>query len=158
MPHAEVHRDEFTISTDPKRLDVEGTCAFLEQTYWGKARTRPVMRKAFRNSLCFGVYCGQEQIGFARAVTDFATFAYLADVFIIEAFRKRGLGRWLIETVLNHPELKGLRRWALITQDAHGLYRTVGFRELENPEQYMELKNPWKPDAQAKARIAESNA
>ena len=155
MPHVEVHQDEFTISTDPARLDVEGTCAFLEQTYWGKTRPRQVMLKSFRNSVCFGVYRGDEQIGFARAVTDFATFAYLADVFIIEAFRKRGLGRWLIQTILNHPELKALRRWALITQDAHDLYRACGFRKLKNPEQYMELKNPWEADPQTEAKTAE---
>ena len=130
MPSAETQRQEFTISSDPARLDVEWICGFLEQTYWGKSRSRETMRKALGNSCCFGIYRDREQIGFARAVTDYATYAYLADVFLIESFRRQGLGRWLIETVLNAPELKAVRRWGLITRDAHAVYKACGFREL----------------------------
>ena len=142
MHHVEVHSGEFTISTDPSRLDVAGICAFLEQTYWGRTRSREMMQKAFRNSFCFGVYREKEQVGFARAVTDYATYAYLADVYIREMHRGKGLGRWLIETILQHPELKPIRRWALITRDAHNLYDSVGFTPLKNPEQHLELKHP----------------
>jgi GNAT superfamily N-acetyltransferase len=142
MRHAEVHQGEFTISTDRSLLNVEGVCAFLEQTYWGKARPREMMRKALLNSFCFGLYRPDQQIGFARAITDYATYAYLADVYILEPWRGQGLGRWLIQTILEHPELKLVRRWALITQDAHELYTPLGFRALKNPEHHMELRLP----------------
>jgi GNAT superfamily N-acetyltransferase len=140
MPPLDVEPREFSISTDPSLLDVEGICSFLEQTYWGKRRPREMMRKAIRNSFCFGVYRSKEQIGFARVVTDFATYAYLADVFVLGPFRRQGLGRKLIQTILEHPELKGVRRWMLITQDAHEVYKPFGFAALKNPEQHMELR------------------
>ncbi len=140
MPHLEVQQDEFLISSDPALLDLEAIFYFLEQTYWGRNRSREVMRKALQNSFCFGVYRNREQIGFARVITDFATYAYLADVYILEPFRKKGLGRRLIQIILGHPELKGIRRWALITRDAQDLYKSVGFRELENPERHMEIR------------------
>jgi GNAT superfamily N-acetyltransferase len=138
----EIQRGGFTISTDPSLLDVEGVCAFLEQTYWGKARPREMMRKALLNSFCFGVYRGAQQIGFARAVTDYATYAYLADVYIVDPFRGQGLGRWLIQTILEHPKLKLVRRWALIKQDAQEFYKPFGFRELKNPQHHLELRHP----------------
>jgi N-acetylglutamate synthase-like GNAT family acetyltransferase len=140
MPHAEVHQGEYVISTDPARLDLPGICAFLEQTYWGKNRSRELLEKAFRNSLCFGLYQGTKQAGFARAITDYATYAYLADVFILEPHRKQGLGRWLIQTIIEHPELKTVRRWALITRDAHSIYRPAGFHELRDPAHHMEIR------------------
>src|SRR5262245_3692260 len=98
----ERHRGEFTISTDPARLDVELICDFLRGSYWARQRPRDVIKKSLRHSCCFGIYHGPKQVGFARAVTDFATFAYLADVFIVESYRGQGLGQWLVETIFEH--------------------------------------------------------
>src|SRR5262245_27241022 len=134
----EKQRGEFTISTDPSRLDVNLICDFLRGTYWASQRPREAIEKSLRHSCCFGVYHGHAQVGFARAVTDYATFAYLADVFILEPYRGQGLGKWLMKTIFEDSDLGALRRWCLITQDAHELYRPVGFRALENPERYME--------------------
>src|SRR4051812_24915624 len=115
----ELQNAEFTLSTDPARLDWEGIYQFLSHSYWAVNRPRDMIEKSIRNSLCFGIYEASKQIGFARAVTDYATFAYLADVFILEPYRGRGLARWLIASILSHPELKTLRRWSLATRDAH---------------------------------------
>jgi len=134
----EVTRGDFTISTDPARLDLEVICGFLATTYWARQRPRATMEKAIRHSLCFGVYHEGRQVGFARAITDYATFAYMADVFILEPYRGKGLGKWLVQTMLAHPELKGLRRWFLLTQDAHGLYAQCGFTPAAHPDQVME--------------------
>ena len=131
-------RGEYTISCDPQRLDLAVIHGFLQKSYWAGNVSEDVVRRSIENSLCFGVYDRQSQVGFARVITDRATFAYLADVFIIEQHRGRGLGKWLVETVLAHPELDGLRRWVLVTRDAHDLYRQSGFRELQNPERFME--------------------
>lgn len=141
--HFEVHRGEFTISTDPARIDFAVVFGFLSQTYWAKNRPKAAFEKALRNSFCFGVYHGVDQVGFARAITDYATFAYLADVFILEPFRGRGLGLWLVNTMLMHPELKAMRRWALVTQDAHGLYARCGFVPASHPEHIMERLQPY---------------
>jgi len=122
------------------RLDLETIHRFLsEEAYWAKNRTLDQTRTAIENSICFGVYEGERQIGFARVVTDKATFAYLGDVFILEEFRGRGLSKWLMETIVSHPEIQGLRRWVLATRDAHGLYEQFGFTELKFPERWMEL-------------------
>ena len=142
MPHAEVQCGKFTISADPSLLDLEKVCAVLEQTYWGRTRPREMMRKAIRNSLAFGVYRGKEQAGFARAITDYATYAYLADVIIFEPFRRRGLGKRLIQAIFDHPELRGIRRWMLITQDAQEFYKQFGFHALDHPERHMEIRHP----------------
>jgi GNAT superfamily N-acetyltransferase len=136
--HYEAKQGDFTISTDPARLDVEVICGFLRSTYWARQRPRATMEKAIRHSLCFGVYLAGRQIGFARAITDYATFAYMADVFILEPYRGKGLGKWLVRTMLEHPELKGLRRWSLLTQDAHSLYAQCGFTPAAHPEHVME--------------------
>ncbi|MDQ3087603.1 MAG: GNAT family N-acetyltransferase, partial [Acidobacteriota bacterium] len=115
--------DEFIISTDPNRLQIEAIHKFLsEESYWAKERTREQTETAIKNSLPFGVYQGENLVGFARVVTDFATFAYLGDVFILDEFRGQGLSKWLMEVIINHPELQGLRRWILATKDAHTLY------------------------------------
>ena len=136
-------RDEFTISTDRARLQKEVIFEFLSQeSYWAKTRTREQTETAIDNSLPFGLYCGPRQIGFARVVSDFAVFAYLGDVFVLEEFRGRGLGRWLVQTAIEHPELKGLRRWVLATQDAHTLYENFGFGPLKFPERWMEKPAP----------------
>ena len=131
---------EFTISTDIERLDIDLVQKFLSnESYWARNRTLEQTRTAIENSICFGVYQGDRQIGFARVVSDMATFAYLGDVFILDEFRGRGLGKMLMKAVLEYPELQGLRRWVLATRDAHGLYEQFGFAALKFPERWMEL-------------------
>ena len=131
-------RDGFTISTDPSRIQLDVVHAFLATSYWAEGIPREVVRRSIEHSLCFGLYEEGRQIGFARVITDRATFAYLGDVFVLEAFRGRGLARWLLEVVQAHPELQGLRRWVLLTRDAHALYRLAGWSSLATPDRYME--------------------
>ena len=134
---------EFTISTDRKRLQLDAIYKFLtEESYWAKTRTREQTETAVKNSLPFGVYKGENLIGFARVVTDYATFAYLGDVYILEEFRGQGLSKWLMDVIIDHPDLQGLRRWILATRDAHTLYEKFGFHELEHPERWMEKPAP----------------
>lgn len=134
---------EFTISTDRNRLQIEAIHKFLsEESYWAQNRTKEQTETAIKNSLPFGVYSGENQIGFARVVTDYATFAYLGDVYILEGFRGRGLSKWLMETIVNHPDLQGFRRWVLATKDAHTLYEKFGFHALVHPERWMEKPAP----------------
>ena len=131
-------RDEFTISTDPDLLDVDLVHRFLsEEAYWSPGVARAVVDRSIRNSLCFGLYRHGRQIGFARVVTDHAAIAYLADVFVLSEHRGMGLGKWLVETVLAHPDLQGLRRFFLGTADAHSLYERYGFRPVD-PSRMME--------------------
>ena len=133
------HRNDYVISTDPERLNLEFIHHFLANTsYWAKGRPLTVVKRAIENSLNFGLYKGADQLGFARVVTDRATFAWLADVFIIEDYRGRGLSKWLLEIIVSHPELQGLRRWVLATKDAHELYRRFGFTQLNDPGRWME--------------------
>ena len=134
----EVHRQQFTISTDPRRLDLEVIVDMLTRAYWAVGRPRERTERAIRHSLVFGVYDGDRQIGMARVVTDYSIFAYLCDVFIHEKYRGHGLGKWLIETILNHPDLVEMRRWVLVTTDAHGLYKQFGFTSIEDPEHWMQ--------------------
>jgi N-acetylglutamate synthase-like GNAT family acetyltransferase len=134
----ETHRDNFTISTDPSRLDMDAIFDFLTRAYWANTRPRERTERAIENSLAFGVYEGDKQIGVARVVTDYSIFAYLCDVFIHENYRAHGLGKWLIQTILEHPNLKDVRRWVLITSDAHGLYKQFGFASIEDPEHWMQ--------------------
>lgn len=143
----------FLISTDRAKLDVDVIHRFLTRAYWSEGIPRETLRRALENSLCFGVYNGSEQVGFARVISDFATYAYLADVFILEPYRERGLGKELIATVMAHPELQGLRRWSLGTRDAHGLYAQFGFTPLENPSRMMEIA-----DAEVYLRSATNDA
>lgn len=134
---------QFTISTDKTRLDVPMIQRFLvEESYWAQARTEEQTRTAIENSICFGVYDGESQIGFARVVSDKATFAYVGDVFIIEGYRGRGVSKMLIHVIIEHPELQGLRRWILATKDAHGLYEQFEFAPLRHPERWMEKTAP----------------
>mgnify|MGYP001201329828 FL=1 len=134
---------ELTISTDKSRLQVDIIQSFLENdSYWAKDRTTEQTRTAIENSICFGVYHGERQVGFARVVSDLATFAYLGDVFIIEEFRGQGLSKWLMETIILHPDLQCLRRWVLATRDAHSLYEKFGFHGLTFPERWMERPAP----------------
>lgn len=134
---------QFTISTDKARLDLPMIHRFLvEESYWARERTEEQTRTAIENSICFGVYLGERQVGFARVVSDRATFAYLGDVFILDEFRGRGLSKWLMQVIVDHPEVQGLRRWVLATRDAHGLYEQFGFASLRFPERWMEKTAP----------------
>ncbi len=135
-------RGEFEISTDPARIDVDAVHRFLTASYWAKGIPLETVQRSISNSLCFGIYRGTEQAGFARVITDRATLAYLADVFVFEPFRGRGLSKWLMQCILAHPELQGLRRWSLVTRDAHKLYQRFGFHELKAPERWMERHAP----------------
>ena len=134
----ETHRDNFTISTDSARLDIDAICDFLKRAYWANTRPRERTERAIKNSLVFGVYDGEKQIGVARVVSDYSIFAYLCDVFIHEDYRTHGLGKWLMQTILEHPDLREMRRWLLVTNDAHGLYRQFGFTSIEDPERWMQ--------------------
>jgi GNAT superfamily N-acetyltransferase len=132
-------KGEYVISTDPARLDIAMIHGYLSgSAYWAMGRPIDTVRRSIENSLPFGVYKGPTQIGFARAVTDYATFAWLADVFLLPEFRGQGLGKWLIGTIVEHPRLFGLGRWILGTKDAHGLYAQYGFRPLHAPGRFME--------------------
>ncbi|MEP6705923.1 MAG: GNAT family N-acetyltransferase [Pyrinomonadaceae bacterium] len=139
----EWHRDEYTISDDRARLDIKVIQQFLStESYWATGRSIEKVQCSIDNSLSFGVYRGGEQVGFARVVTDYATFAWLADVFVLDESRGRGLAKWLVEVIVSHPQLQGFRRWVLATKDAHELYRRYGFRELHRPERWMERPDP----------------
>ncbi len=140
--HSEWKKDNWTISTDPVRQNVEAIHAFLARAYWSEQIPRDIVERAVRNSLCFGLFAGEAQIGLARVVTDYATFAYLCDVYVLESHRGHGLGKWLIECVMAHPQLQGLRRFNLVTRDAHGLYSPYGFKLLAKPENHMERHKP----------------
>jgi len=150
-------RGDYLISTDRSRLDVELIHDFLSRTsYWASGRTLDVVQRSIENSLAFGIYRENHQVGFARVVTDYATFAWVADVFVLTEHRGRGLSKWLMEVMLSHPRLQGFRRWVLATKDAHALYARFGFIPLHRPERWMERPDPnvqespdyWKSDPQ----------
>lgn len=148
--------EEFHISTDRSLLDLRMIGDFLsKRSYWAQGRSMTTIEKSIRNSLCFGVYRGKEtavgfqeqvdfqkQVGFARVVTDKAVFAWIMDVFILENYRGKGLGKLLMSSIMEHPSLQGLQRWGLSTEDAHGLYEQFGFRALSKPSLMMEIVNP----------------
>ena len=139
----EYRRGDFLISTHRERLSLHVIHGFLTNCYWAKGIPREVVARSIEHSLCFGIYDGDgSQIGFARVVSDFATVAYLGDVFVLESHRGRGLSKWLMECIMEHPALQNLRRWILLTRDAHGLYSRFGFTPLKAPEQYLELHQP----------------
>lgn len=141
-------RGEFTITTDPRHLDLPLIHRTLAASYWAKGIPYDVVVRSIEHSMPFGVFRGEEQVGFARVITDRATFAYLADVFVVEAWKGKGLGTWLMEIIVAHPELQGLRRWVLLTRDAHALYRKFGFEAPQRPEAYMDR---WDPDVYARS-------
>jgi GNAT superfamily N-acetyltransferase len=139
----QVTNGEFTISTDKARLDIPLIHQFLStQSYWAVGIPYETVQKSVENALCFGVYAGKTQVGFARVITDFATTAYIGDVFILPDYRKNGLSKWLVETMTSHPDLQGFRRWILATADAHTLYEKYGFVVVQHPERWMEKHNP----------------
>lgn len=143
MKVEEHRREGFLVSTDPALIDVDVIHGFLTNCYWAKGIPRDLVARSIEHSLCFGIYDGSGvQVGFARVITDFATIAYLGDVFVLETHRGRGLSKWLMECVMQHPALQGLRRWILLTQDAHELYAKFGFTALKSAERYMELHRP----------------
>jgi GNAT superfamily N-acetyltransferase len=133
---------EFTISTDPRRLQLEVIADYLSRAYWSSKRPRELIERSLEHSLNFGLYEAEHQIGFARVITDHATFAYLCDVFVLESHQGRGLGKWLMSVVTQHPDLQHLRRFMLATRDAHGLYTQFGFTALSAPDRWMEKFNP----------------
>src|SRR6266487_966838 len=145
----EWRQGEYLITTDPGRLDLAAVHAFLSSSYWASGIPLEVVRRSIQHALNFSLWHAPErgasagQVGFARVITDFATFGYLGDVFVLERHRGRGLSKWLIRVILEHPELQGFRRWVLLTRDAHGLYARAGFTPLAHPERYMER---WAPD------------
>jgi GNAT superfamily N-acetyltransferase len=153
---SEWQRGEYSISTSNERLELPVIHDFISnQSYWAQGRTFETVQRALDNSLNFGIYKDNQQVGFGRVVTDYATFAWIADVFVLSEHRGHGLSKWLIEVMLSHPKLQGFRRWVLATKDAHGLYERFGFIPLHRPERWMERPDPameespdyWKKDA-----------
>ncbi|UOF92932.1 GNAT family N-acetyltransferase [Fodinisporobacter ferrooxydans] len=139
----EVSQNNFVLSTDRNRMDVDVVCKYLhDEAYWCKGIPRDVAERSIQNSLCFGIYHGVEQVGFARVISDFATFAYLGDVFVLPAYRGQGLSKWMMECIMGHPLLQGLRKFQLVTRDAHGLYEKYGFTRIVEPERHMEKTVP----------------
>ncbi len=139
----EYRRGEYVISTDLSRLDLNGIHEFLTNCYWARGIPRDVVARSIEHSLCFGIYDSSgAQVGFARVISDFATVAYLGDVFVLESHRGRGLSKWMMECITEHPALQNLRRWILLTRDAHELYAKFGFTPLKSAEPYMELHRP----------------
>ena len=131
------HHGSFAITTDPERLDVDVIHSYLTRSYWKRGVPKALVSQSLQNSLCFGLFEGEAQVGFARVVSDYTDFAYLCDVFVLETHQGQGLGKWLIQTVVNHPLLRDLRSFFLATRDAHGLYRHFGFQDVTHPERLM---------------------
>jgi GNAT superfamily N-acetyltransferase len=139
----ECRRGECLISTDRERVDLDVVHGFLTNSYWAKGIPRDIVARSIEHSLCFGIYeDAGAQVGFARVVSDFATVAYLGDVFVLESHRGRGLSKWLMECIVEHPALQNLRHWILLTRDAYALYSKFGFTAVKAPERYMELHCP----------------
>lgn len=146
--HHQWQRGEYMISTDPDLLDILTIHRFLsEETYWAKGRAIEITLKSIEHSLCFGLYWGTQQAGFARVVSDYATFGYIMDVFVLPQHRRLGLGKWLVQSILNHPDLQEVTRWVLRTRDAHSLYARFGFGALVKPETTMELRKTSDPSS-----------
>jgi GNAT superfamily N-acetyltransferase len=139
----EHRRGNYVISTDRARLDLDVIHGFLTNCYWAKGISRELVARSIQHSLCFGIYeHGEAQVGFARVISDYATFAYIGDVFVLESHRGRGLSKWMMECIVQHPMLQNLRRWVLLTRDAHALYSKFGFTPLAKADRYMELHRP----------------
>ena len=136
-------KGEYEIDTDKRRLDIACIHKFLStESYWARNRTLEQTLTAIENSLCYGIYKGRSQVGFARVITDRATFAYIGDVYILPEHRGQGLSKWMMQTIVDQPDMQGLRRWLLATRDAHGLYENYGFTGLVHPERWMERSAP----------------
>ena len=135
-------KDRFYISTENEKMDIDLIHSFLKRSYWAEGISKEIIRRSIEGALCFGVFESDKQVGFARMITDRATFAYLADVFIIEEYRGLGLSKWLMDVILSYPDLQGLRRIMLATRDAHELYKKFGFTPLNNVDRWMHIHNP----------------
>jgi GNAT superfamily N-acetyltransferase len=135
-------KDRFYISTEKEKMDIDLVHSFLTRSYWAEGISKEIVQRSIDGALCFGVFYQKKQIGFARMITDKATFAYLADVFIIEEYRGLGLSKWLMEVIMSYPGLQGLRRMMLATRDAHELYKKFGFTPLNNVDRWMHIHNP----------------
>jgi len=142
MENMEWKKDEYLISTDQSKIDIGVVHNYLSQSYWAEGIPTETVKRSMEHSLCFGIYKQEKQIGFARVISDFATFAYLADVFVLGEERGKGLSKWLMEIIMDHPQLQGLRRFTLATRDAHGLYEKFGFKIFASPGRWMERHNP----------------
>lgn len=139
----QINQDDYVISTDKSKLDLSLIHSFLStQAYWSLNIPFATVKRSVENSLCFGVYKGDRQVGFARVISDYATIAYLGDVFILPEHRGKGLSKLLVGEIMTHPDLQGLRRWMLLTSDAHGLYRQFGWKAIGGPDRFMEIANP----------------
>jgi GNAT superfamily N-acetyltransferase len=137
-----MRRGDYSITMDAERMDLEAIHAFLTKSYWCPGIALATLKCALANSLCFGLFHRRDQVGLARVITDKATFAYLADVYVLEPHRGLGLSKWLLQVIQAHTDLQGLRRFMLATRDAHGLYRQFGFEPLANPSRLMEIIRP----------------
>jgi GNAT superfamily N-acetyltransferase len=138
----ELRDGDLLVSTDPARLDLDTIHGFLTGSYWAAGVPREIVERSIRHSICFGAVEGGRQVGFARVISDRATFAYVCDVFVLDSHRGRGVGKRLMRAVISHPELQNLRLWTLFTRDAHGLYRQVGFQPARYPDRLMERRQP----------------
>jgi len=142
MENMEWKKDDYLISTNKAKIDIGVVHNYLTQSYWAEGISIEVVKRSIENSLCFAIYRQQQLIGFARVISDFATFAYLADVFILPEERGKGLSKWLMEVIVKYPQLQGLRRFTLATKDAHGLYTQFGFKLFDKPERWMHRHDP----------------
>ena len=135
-------KGQFSISTERSKLQLDEIYAYLSRSYWAAERPKEVVQHSIENSLCFGLFEHERQIGFARVITDYAVLAHICDVYVLEAYQHKGLGKWLLSVVMSHPDLQEITKWSLATRDAHGFYRQFGFRELKKPEMQMEYIRP----------------
>ncbi len=138
-PIIEATRGEFQLSSDRTKIKLDQVHAFLSQSYWSPGLPTETLNRAIAGSICLGVYWHDQQVGFARVISDRATFAYLCDVYVLPDYRGKGLAKWMMESIVSHPSLQGLRRFSLVTRDAHGLYCQFGFTPIANPESFMEI-------------------
>jgi GNAT superfamily N-acetyltransferase len=139
MAYPDLTNGTYSVTADRARIDVDAVHAFLTRCFWSRGISKALVAKSIAHSLCFGVFDGQAQVAFARVVTDYSTYAYLCDVYVLEEYRGKGLGKWMMGFVMGHPELQGLRRFQLVTRDAHSLYTRFGFKAPDNPERQMEI-------------------
>lgn len=142
MEILEKRKDDYLLSTDKSKIDLAAVHEVLTRSYWSEGIPIDVVKRSIDNSLCFAIYHQNKLVAFARVISDFATFAYLADVFVAQDYQGRGLSKWLIQTIVDHPQLQGLRRFTLATRDAHGLYSQFGFKSFARPERWMEIHQP----------------
>jgi len=142
MAYPDQTKGGYLLTADRTKIDADAVHAFLTRCFWARGISRTLVEKSIAHSLCIGLFAGKAQVGFARVVTDYSTYAYLCDVYVLEEHRGRGLGVWMVDYVMRHPELQGLRRFQLVTRDAHGLYARFGFKPPPNPERQMEIFYP----------------